>query len=274
MNEKKRQAFLKVMDIQPYFPRQILVGAKPSPVYELPESVAVTGEPVEGSAAIVAEVEARPNGKTRIPGLDAVEELRAHASLARKATVTPIRQGQQPPAIPEGSETTADVAVQASLSFNLRYYRISDSVAVLDEMPSQGTGQLNKESQKLMLAILRALGLEYSSEALRAEEFSWPVQAGYSTKHSPQVEAAKALSGFLQMRQETDGFSNLLVFAGQLEDVLLQNEQDLNARDFKSDKGYFITVTHSLASMLAIAGLKRDVWQHLQPLRKRVAIPK
>ncbi len=270
MNKLKRQAFLKVMDIQPYFPRQVLVGAKPSPAYELPQSVAVTGEPLDQPVAIVSKAEATPKGKTKIQGLEAVAALRAHASPARRTTVTPIRQEQQPLASASDSESSADVEEQGSLSFSLRYYRISDSLAVLDEMPPQGTGQLSRESQKLMLAILRALGLEYSAEALRAEEFSWPLQSGYSAKQSPQVDAAKALSGFLRMRQETDSFTNLLVFAGQLEDVLLQNERDRIARDFESDRGYFVTVTHSLASMLAIAGLKRDVWQHLQPLRKRL----
>ena len=89
-------------------------------------------------------------------------------------------------------------------------------------------------------------------------------------KNTPRVEAAKAISGFLQMRKETDGFTNLLVFAGQIEDVLLQFDANKNARDFESNKGYFITVTHSLASMLAVSTLKRDVWQHLQALRKRI----
>jgi hypothetical protein len=89
-------------------------------------------------------------------------------------------------------------------------------------------------------------------------------------KNTPQVEAAKAISGFLQMRKETDGFTNLLVFAGQVEDVLLQFDASKNTRDFESSKGYFITVTHSLASMLAVSTLKRDVWQHLQTLRKRI----
>ena len=89
-------------------------------------------------------------------------------------------------------------------------------------------------------------------------------------KNTPRIEAAKAISGFLQMRKETDGFTNLLVFAGQIEDVLLQFDASKSARDFESSKGYFITVTHSLASMLAVSTLKRDAWQHLQSLKKRI----
>ncbi len=267
MNEQKRQAFLKAMDVQPYFPRQVLVGALPSPVYEFPASDAVTHELSEESAAVAI----RTMAEAKVQGLDAIEELRSRSNPSRKAaTVTAIRQGQQE--APTGdSESSAGAEVATGPIFNLRYYRITDELAVLDEIPPQGSAQLNKDSQKLMLAILRAVGPELSTQSLRAEEFSWPPQANYSKKHSPQVEAAKALTGFLQMRQETDGFTNLLVFAAQLEDVLLQTPKDNVTRDFDSDKGYLITVTHSLASMLAVATLKRDVWQHLQPLRKRLS---
>ena len=121
-----------------------------------------------------------------------------------------------------------------------------------------------------MQAILKALGQVGFVASREAEEFSWPVRSAYSMKNSPEVEAAKAISGFLQMRQETDGFTNLLVFAGQLEDVLLQNQSQPLVRDFASGRGYSITVTHSLASMLGLPTLKRDVWQHLQALRKRI----
>ena len=121
-----------------------------------------------------------------------------------------------------------------------------------------------------MQAILKALGQDGFEPNRTAEEFSWPLLSGYSMKNTPSIEAAKAISGFLQMRKETDGFTNLLVFAGQVEDVLLQFDANKNVRDFESSKGYFITVTHSLASMLAVSTLKRDVWQHLQALRKRI----
>jgi len=171
-----------------------------------------------------------------------------------------------------GSENESNTALdqQSSLSFTLRYYRINERLAVLDEVPTQGSAQLSEESLTLMQAILKALGQDGFEPNPKAEEFSWPLLSGYSMKNTPRVEAAKAISGFLQMRKETDGFTNLLVFAGQVEDVLLQFHANKNARDFESSKGYFITVTHSLASMLAVSTLKRDVWQHLQSLRNRI----
>lgn len=265
MNERKRQAYLEAMDIQTYFPRQQLPGAKPSPVYDFPAVSTVPPE-LKGSSESTTATSAKSERK--VDGLDAIEELRSRSPATRKATVTPIRQSSEVPA----SENESDSALEQenSLSFTLRYYRISETLAVLEEVPVQGSQQLNKESLSLMHAILKALGQVGVDSNPKAEEFSWPLQGGYSMKNTPQIEAAKAIKGFLQMRKETDGFTNLLVFAGQVEDVLLQFDANQNARDFESSKGYFITVTHSLASMLAVSTLKRDVWQHLQALRKRI----
>ena len=265
MNERRRQAYLEAMDIQIYFPRQQLPGAKPSPDYDFP-----------ALSTVLPERNVSIQGKTEIPaksaraasGIDGIEELRSRPPASRKATVTPIRQSSKVP----GSENESDTGLdqESSLSFTLRYYRINERLAVLDEVPTQGSAQLSEESLTLMQAILKALGQDGFEPSPKAEEFSWPWLSGYSMKNTPQVEAAKAISGFLQMRKETDGFTNLLVFAGQVEDVLLQFDASKNARDFESSKGYFITVTHSLASMLAVSTLKRDVWQHLQTLRKRI----
>ena len=262
MNELQRQAYLQAMDIQPYFPRKVLPGAKPSPHYDIPIAQAVVAKPEK-----TANIE-QAKQSIRGAGLAAIDELRSTPESARKATVTPIRQQNRE--VAEGPDSPAVEEQESTRRFTLRYYRINDRLVVLDEVPSQGSEQLSRESHKLMQAILKSLGCSSAEFSMQVEEFSWPVQSGYSVKNSPEVEAAKAISGFLQMRQETDGFTNLLIFAGQVEDLFLQNAPDKTARDFESSKGYHISVTHSLASMLAVPTLKRDVWQHLQPLRKRI----
>ena len=272
MNERKRQAYLEAMDIQTYFPRRQLPGAKPSPLYDFP-AVSSTVVPElaelnESSVSKEAKHAASTQATRRANGLDAVEELRSRVPTARKATVTAIRQSTEV----SGSENERDSAVdqENSLSFTLRYYCINEKLALLDEVPPQASRQLNEESSSLMRAILKALGQLGVDTSPNVEEFSWPLPSGYSMKNTPRIEAAKAISGFLQMRQETDGFTNLLVFAGQVEDILLPSDANKSARDFESSKGYFITVTHSLASMLAVPTLKRDVWQHLQAIKKRI----
>ncbi len=268
MNERKRQAYLEAMDIQTYFPRQQLPGAKPSPVYDFPAISAALPEMTELDELAQAQTRVSAKSERSAKGLEAVEELRSQAPTTRKATVTPIHQST--PAPENANEIDAAADQEGGLSFTLRYYLINERLAVLDEVPEQGSRQINKESLALMQAILKALGQDGFESNPQAEEFSWPLQGGYSMKNTPKIEAAKAISGFLQMRKETDGFTNLLVFAGQVEDVLLQFDANKNARDFESSKGYFVTVTHSLASMLAVSTLKRDVWQHLQALRKRI----
>ena len=265
MNERKRQAYLEVMNIQVYFPRQQLLGAKPSPVYDFPVVSSVLpeiNEPTGAETAISKESERKAHGPAPI------EELRSRPCPEHNATVASIRQQR----VVKDSDSDSDTGLDqdSGLSFTLRYYRINEKLAVLEEVPPKGSQQLSQESLTLMQSILKALGQAGLEQKLQAEEFSWPLQGGYSMKNTPRIEAAKAISGFLQMRKETDDFTNLLVFAGQVEDVLLQFDASKNARDFKSSKGYFITVTHSLASMLAISTLKRDVWQHVQALRKRI----
>ena len=265
MNERKRQAYLEAMGVQTYFPRQKLPGAKSSPDYDFPALSTVLPErnvPIQGKTEKSAKTAREASG------LVAIEELRSRPPASRKATVTPIRQSSKGPSSENRSDTALDQ--ESNLSFTLRYYRINERLAVLDEVPTQGSAQLSEESITLMQAILKALGQDGFEPSLKAEEFSWPLLSGYSMKNSPRVEAAKVLSGFLQMRKETDGFTNLLVFAGQVEDILLQFDGSKRARDFQSSKGYFMTVTHSLASMLAVSTLKRDVWQHLQALQKRI----
>jgi hypothetical protein len=272
MNEQKRQAYLQAMDIQTYYPRRQLPGAKPSPHYDFPElgvaaphSTGQTLEALEAKPNVV--VPKKPSASTKRHGLKAIEELRAATSSARRAPDTAIRA--------ESTVSAADAAEdksveQSELSFTLRYYRINEKLAVIDEVPTLGSRQQSEQSHVLLLAILKALGQEDSALSQNPDEFSWPLQGGYSMKNPAEVEAAKAIAGFLQMRQETDGFLNLLVFAGQVETVLLSADENKSARDFESSKGYFVTVTHSLASMLAVPTLKRDVWQHLQALRKRI----
>ncbi len=280
MNELKRQAYLQAMDIQTYFPRMNLKGAKSSPAYDIA---------VENSAnPLLQEATTRSNTSK------AVKWSRSLADSNRTASVSPIRPNEAATAAKVDSTPAQSVAISGAradptdsvattqaiaaadlhteLRFDLLYFRINEKLAVIDEVPHQGSDQSKKQSLVLMKAILKALGQDDEATNLQSEVFSWPLATGYSMKNAPAIEAGKALSGFLQMRHETDGFSNLLVFAGQIENLLLTQDHLEPHRDFESDKGYFVTVTRSLHSILAVPTLKREVWQQLQALRKRIAI--
>jgi hypothetical protein len=283
MNELKRQAYLRTMGIQAYFPRVVLQGAKPSPVYDMSADKQLEPTAIELAEGVDNEaVDNQEIGNKKLDNLDAINALRSRP-LSRRAvnvapTETPRKDVAEPSQVDDKKQvsktppmqTESEVAQDSELRFDLHYFKINEKLAVINEVPHQAAEQVNKESLILMTAILKALGQDIGDQRLQAESFSWPLAAGYSMKNPPAIEAAKALSGFLQMRQEVDGFANLLVFAGQVEEVLLSQAPDSSVRDFQCDKGYFITVTSSLHSMLAVPSLKKEVWQQLQALRKRI----
>ena len=147
MNERKRQAYLEAMGIQTYFPRQQLPGAKPSPVYDFPTLSYVRPELNESTEA---KTGVSPKSERKASGLTAIEELRSRGPASRKATVTPISQSTVVPESESESGSVSAADQENSLSFTLRYYRINERLAVLDEVPPQGSRQLSEESLSLM----------------------------------------------------------------------------------------------------------------------------
>ncbi|NQV69721.1 MAG: hypothetical protein HQ498_06820 [Pseudohongiella sp.] len=309
MNEVQRQAYLKVMGIQTYFPKSILLGAKPSPAYEFPletlqkldpgsarqASAGLSIKPERSYAAgLVARVEKgiESRGVESRPA-EGVKET--SESAAKNAGIARVPRSLKPPR----SESTAAISLAGSrlkqvngeesktlatseesivaeaeneLRFKLRYFRISEKLAVIDEVPHQKSERLNAEDLVLLKAILAALKLDTGGVDFQPESFSWPLAAGLSMKNDPAEEAKRALSGFVQMRHETDRFANLLVFSAQVDSLLVRPLDGTESRDFAAtNSNYFITVTSSLHSMLAYPALKREVWQQLQPLRRRLA---
>ena len=116
MNERVRQAYLEAMNIQTYFPRQQLPGAKPSPDYDFP---ALSTALSEHNASIQGKTEISSKSAKEASGLDAIEELRSRLPASRKAVVTPIRQSGKVLGRENESDTVLDQ--ESSLSFTLRY---------------------------------------------------------------------------------------------------------------------------------------------------------
>ena len=301
MNELQRQAYLKVMGIQTYFPKAVLVGAKPSPHYEFPpaameqpdrtaekqlragisirQQLAETNPAARGTGEKAAqhpgEAGSRGGRQPATTGSGQAGETPQVKKLAANASA----RSSQEPAQEEKLKSTATSEESSNggdvneLRFKLRYFRISEQLAVIDEVPHQKSERLDKADLALFRAILAALKLDTSTLEFRSETFAWPLAENLIMKNDPAEEAKRALSGFVQMRQETDGFSNLLVFAAQTDSLLVKQENGSDIRDFEAtNSNYFITVTSSLHSMLAYPALKRDVWEQLQPLRRRLAV--
>lgn len=299
MNEVQRQAYLKVMGIQTYFPKSILPGAKRSPVYEISlqeriKSELATGKQTRGRHSIKQDGGAGALGSQAMKRSVAAGSNPERPHKAEKLIASPVQAGavrQVSSAMddnPEGSssapsnekilkaaatsEENIDLEAGNELRFKLRYFRINEELAVIDEVPHQKSDRLGVDDKALLQAILAALKTDASECDFRPESFSWPLAENLSMKNHPAEEATRALWGFVKMRQEIDRFANLLIFAAQADSLLMKQKDGTGSRDFAAPgSNYFVTVTSSLHSMLACPSLKRDVWQQLQPLRSRLA---
>jgi len=276
MNETQRQAYLHVMGIQSYFPRVPVAAAKLSPEYILEiQPLPVSLKASEKQQAVKAQ-SANPYSSAE-PKLsnDQTHAVGRAAALidsgVNLASATLPAQGSA--AVPFVTESAN---AEHPLRFRLHYFRISSTLSVIDEVPYQKQTKVSDAVNSLLLAILQALGENPEAEALRAEQFDWPLESGFAVKGDPAMAAQQALLGYLAMRKQRDGFQQLLVFSAQLPALLIGDKvgacKNTDQFDqFAVNGNYHLTVTHSLQSLLAHPILKRETWAHLQPLRQRLA---
>jgi len=119
--------------------------------------------------------------------------------------------------------------------------------------------------------ILVALGVEAESQSFDAENICWPVGEGFATPADQESAARLMLSGFIRRKSQEANFANLLVFADSISDVFIRQKKTESMRDyFNEAEGFHLTISQSLESMLIHPDLKKDAWQQLQPLRKRI----
>ena len=288
IDETTRQAYLKAMGIQPYYPRSVLTGALPSPRYEFSEpkvSVATSANLTsdegnnagkrEGSGAMAnREAAVAPTAANARALLD--ESLTAKKQGSKNPARPIIEQGaakpprSQPAAPRQRAERpvfrSAPKDAGGSLRFDLGYVMLSEGVAVLYELPPLASAEDKRRAKTLLAAIIRACefknrsdGSAYDSE-LPHERFSWPMAEGLGLPASDKGGEA-ALAGFLRSRFEGDRFSELLIFGGVVEGLVGKLAKDLEVSH---------TLFASLAAMLSLASLKRETWADLQPVLGRI----
>ncbi|MFL2855579.1 MAG: hypothetical protein ACJZ8E_04250 [Pseudohongiellaceae bacterium] len=266
MNESQRKVYLSAMGIDVYYPRAILPGAKPSPAYEFDLIEEGQTLPIDSSSvqeeenkAPDTQLEIAENGSAETESIE--QEAAVRAGPDAKVDLIEAAQPEQIKEVEESGE----------LRFALRYYRVTDSVAVIDEYPLQQSAHSRDESLHLLRNILRALNIEVEVEVLSPELFSWPLIEGLTEETDSANAAKQALQGFIAGRQEQDGFKNLIVFVGVIDDLLVGPERAENCRDYQIENSdTFITITQSLQSMLSFPDLKKDAWHQLQPVLLRI----
>ena len=249
------------MGINVYYPRAILPGAKPSPAYEFDLIEEGQSLPIEISP-VQEEQREDPNTQLKVAKNERAEiESVKQKTAARAESDATVDLAGQKEEVKESSE----------LRFAIRYYRVTDSVAVIEEYPMQQSAHSRDESLHLLRNILRALNIDVEAEALTPELFSWPLIEGMTEEDSSANAAKQALKGFIAGRQDQDGFKNLILFAGVIDDLLVGPERAENRRDYQiEDSEVFITITQSLQFMLSFPELKKDVWHQLHPVLLRI----
>ena len=66
-------------------------------------------------------------------------------------------------------------------------------------------------------------------------------------------------------------FANLIIFAHTIPDFFTGKKKSDGENDFFNDEeGFHLTICEALGEMLVRPELKRNVWNSLQPLRKRI----
>jgi DNA polymerase III psi subunit len=262
MNETQRQAYLKAMGIQVYFPRQVLLGAKRLPDYGFPKESA--GEKGAKPQIQVTSVAAQP--------VESVSRIVVEATAAEPEVAAEIKLVVEAKNMTDNAMVPAEeLSAKGELRFSLQYFKINDQIAVINEIPHVKSNQNGAEAIKLLKAILLALGVDSSECQFEPGQFNWPIATNLPPRDDQQLVARNALLGYIRKRQEEDKFTNLILFCTQIESLLQSSNNSTAAHDFEITKhGFHITVTSSLQAILSVPSLKRGVWQDLQILKSRL----
>lgn len=289
MNEQERREYLSSMGYEVYYPRFKLPGAKPSPHYDLPEPETmvpeagakpdlVSARETMATAAKALKRQNREAAMTRPHSPDLAEiRDRAESATDQNARQETKNTSEKSRVFESAKSTDAGSANTASgeeLRFSLQFFAINSSLAVVNEIPHQLPGKESREGQLLLQAILAALLPGDDQPVLSPQLFEWPIAEGLSAP-DPRRAAGLALQGFINQRQEQDGFGNLLVFSAQVHELLVPDLKSRSADEAYGDQrsetmNSLLTFTHSLQSMLVHPLLKRDAWAHMQALRQRL----
>ena len=282
MEETSRQAYLRAMGVQVYFPRYVLDGAKASPEYDFLDTPDLSvGTPEPPMPVTVARLESSlpsvPSTHQEIPRFRSKNPDRPvinsgnHAK--ERARGVP---GNQKPLTNEAGASESEaaavklqvrgrgeaVSVAGSMRFDLGYFMTGRGVAILYEIPPVAEDEDKARAKELLAAILLACGLDADHHSPRPfhEAFNWPLENDLGLSSSDQAGAA-ALAGFIRRRHDGDRFEELIVFAGVVEPLIAEIGLEM---PFKQ------TLLASLSAMLSFASLKREVWADLQPVLARI----
>ena len=266
MNETKRKAYLSAMGIGFDGPTGLVSETEEFP---LPGDSEVAGSPGFGIDKNNDLPFLKKNLDKVVYPLDSKFADPVSAGENKARDIRPILPSNQ---LKEARNPEFD-SEESSLSFSLNFYWINQSIAIIDEFPIQQSSAAKGQSLNLLRNIISALNIDDQDYELSAETLSWPTADGLIPLNDEASAARMMLLGFIESKLKQNAFQNLIVFAGILDHLLVFPDQREVNNDFLysgGDKKVHITITQSLQSMISFPALKRDVWNELQPVRKRI----
>ena len=269
MDEAQRIAYLKSMGYKQYYSRYVLAGAKASVI---PATVANVDDH-EGNQQLLSKT--RQAG----PPLRALEDKptigfgRRYSAIAAEEVSNRHRTRRGPAGAETGKVEAGNEQMRSvELRFSVQFIRVNAVLAVINEAPHEAGGRENQQATSLLANLLAALGIGQEELAgLTADIFNWPIAEGLGAKGDSRHAAKLALNGFIAQRHDRQGFPNLLLLTAQLVDLMSDHSEQPDMGDQNlADAPFKLTITHSLHAMLAHSDLKREAWQHMKALRKRL----
>ena len=218
--EGQRQAYLRELGIQAYFPRRALPGAKPSPCYVTgklalpgPEGLAVEAN-VQRLSALIAKPPASPA---------AIVPTVMGPTVMGAAVVAPTRVAPTPAAlsVPRGPTQIAGEETR----FAFAYFPINEELAVINELPWAKSAAVSPACRQLLAAILKALSVPCDEKSLTSMVFTWSLAEGPDIDRSAQ-SARHTLDGFLARRFKLRPVRYLLILAEQSAEFLFPAQFD------------------------------------------------
>lgn len=277
LSESKRMTYLKLMGVQPYFPRRPLPGARPARLYAerfLRQSLSSESVPHSGPASaqdVLNLSVAKPPSEPAVHA-GALVPQSSRDSVPQAHTEARAPQSSKLPSAQELSTHEREPALeQAEIRFVFAYFPINEHFAVINELPWSKTASVSASCRKLLSDILKALGVEVPERNLNPMVFTWPLFEGAPADLDSE-NARQTLEGFVAKRLRLLPVKTVIVLAEQAAQLLFpRNFLDAQGSHMKHPRHEVeVVLTHSLNAMEAVPDLKRDVWKTLQPLRGRL----
>ncbi len=245
--EPHRSRYLRALGVDVYMPRRPLPGAAPSvPISWVQEEAAepaVISDSGRVPSALTADADA--------PGQRAIDERSNDDSMARSGRpalpdvgVTDRRSA------PEPDGAAVPVQKPEVPRFSLMVARCDTGIVVIDEGP--GPGRRRDDYLRLLGNLLFALYRR--PVVVESDTFVWPMVKNPVVDQGEQA-ARETLGAYLQRQCSLAGGQTLVALGSG------------PARWLDEDPVFHLVAGISLWRCLTDAGVKRTLWQQLQPLR-------